>query len=89
MQCQHDEYKNASSKSTILYICKKCKKHTGTAVHQYNLWGKWGGANSVKERDFEHCKKRLAFFLFPAGMSLSKLSLAGNNLIIPGQEEFG
>jgi hypothetical protein len=26
---------------------------------------------------------------FPARMSLTKLSLAGNNLIIPGQEEFG
>jgi hypothetical protein len=38
-----------------------------------------------------HCKKRLpvSFFLSPAGMSLTKLSLAGNNLIIPGQGEFG
>ncbi len=35
-----------------------------------------------------HCKKRLATFPIPAGMSLTKLSLAGNNLIIPGQEEF-
>jgi hypothetical protein len=34
-------------------------------------------------------KKRLAVFLFPAGMSLTKLSLAGNNLIIPGEGEFG
>ncbi len=30
-----------------------------------------------------HCKKRLAIFPSPAGMSLNKLSLAGNNLIIP------
>jgi hypothetical protein len=36
-----------------------------------------------------HCKKRLAVFPSPAGMSLTKLSLAGNNLIIPGQGEFG
>jgi hypothetical protein len=36
-----------------------------------------------------HCKKRLAIFLSPAGMSLTKLSLAGNNLIIPGQGGFG
>jgi hypothetical protein len=36
-----------------------------------------------------HCKKRLAIFPSPAGMSLTKLSLAGNNLIIPGQGEFG
>jgi hypothetical protein len=28
-------------------------------------------------------KKRLSFFPFPAGMLLTKLSLAGNNLIIP------
>ncbi len=34
-------------------------------------------------------KKRLANFPFPAGMSLTKLSLAGNNSIIPGQGEFG
>ncbi len=36
-----------------------------------------------------HCKKRLAVFPSPAGMSLTKLSLGGNNLIIPGQWEFG
>jgi hypothetical protein len=28
-------------------------------------------------------------FPSPAGMSLTKLFLAGNNLIIPGQGEFG
>ncbi len=39
--------------------------------------------------DSVHCKKRLAVFLSLAGMSLTKLSLAGNNLIIPGQGEFG
>jgi hypothetical protein len=39
-----------------------------------------------------HCQKSLAVFLFPAGLSLTKLSLAGNNfntLIIPCQGEFG
>jgi hypothetical protein len=37
-----------------------------------------------------HCKKRLLFFQTPAGMSsLTKLSLAGINLIIPGRGEFG
>jgi hypothetical protein len=38
-----------------------------------------------------HCKKieKLAFFLSPAGMSFAKLSLAGNNLIIPDLGEFG
>ncbi len=33
--------------------------------------------------------KNLAIFASPAGMSLTKLSLAGNNLNIPGQGEFG
>ncbi len=36
-----------------------------------------------------HCKKRLMTFLSPAGMSPTKLSLAGNNLIFPGQGELG
>ncbi len=34
-------------------------------------------------------QKRLAIFPSPAGMSLIKLSLAENNLIIPGQGVFG
>jgi hypothetical protein len=36
-----------------------------------------------------HCKKLLTIFPSPAGMSLTKTFLAGNNLIIPRQEEFG
>ncbi len=36
-----------------------------------------------------HCKKRLAVFPSPAGMSLTILSLAGKNQIFPGQGEFG
>jgi hypothetical protein len=36
-----------------------------------------------------HCKKRLAIFTSPAGMSLTTLSLTQNNLIIPGLGEFG
>jgi hypothetical protein len=31
------------------------------------------------------CKKRLGVFTYPAGMSLTKLSLAVNNSIFPGQ----
>ncbi len=33
--------------------------------------------------------KKLTIFPSPACMSLTKLSLAGKNLIIPGQGEFG
>jgi hypothetical protein len=36
-----------------------------------------------------HCEKKFTIFPSPAGMSLTKLSLAGNNLIILGQGEFG
>ncbi len=36
-----------------------------------------------------HYKKRFAIFPSPAGMSLTKLSLDGNNLIIPAQRGFG
>ncbi len=36
-----------------------------------------------------HCKQRLAIFPSPCGLSLTKLSLTGNNLIISGQGEFG
>ncbi len=35
-----------------------------------------------------HCKKRLKVFPSSAGMSLTILSLAGSNLIIPDQGEF-
>ncbi len=37
----------------------------------------------------DHYKKSLAVFPAPAGMSLTKLSLAGNKLIIPSQGVFG
>ncbi len=36
-----------------------------------------------------HCKKGLAVFPSQAGMSLTKLFLGGNNLIVPAQGEFG
>jgi hypothetical protein len=36
-----------------------------------------------------HCKKRLAIFPSPAGMSQTKLSLAWNNKVFPGQGDFG
>jgi hypothetical protein len=36
-----------------------------------------------------HCKKSLTIFPSRAGISLTKLSLAGKNLIIPRLGEFG
>jgi hypothetical protein len=50
--------------------------------------------NSVRDRSLFisiehaiHCKKRFAILPSPAGMALNKLSLGGNNLIIPVQGE--
>ncbi len=36
-----------------------------------------------------HCKKRLSIFSSPPGKSLTKLSLAENNKIMPDRGEFG
>jgi hypothetical protein len=43
----------------------------------------------VDSEEIVHCKKRLTIFPSPAGMSLTKLFLDGNNLIISCQGEFG
>jgi hypothetical protein len=59
------------------------KKQTRSLYLQYTY------ANEHVQSLTLHCKKRLLFFLSPARMSLTKLSLAGNNLIIPDLEEFG
>jgi hypothetical protein len=42
----------------------------------------------TREPFLVHCKKRLSIFPSPAGMPLTKLSMAGNNLIISDQGEF-
>ncbi len=41
------------------------------------------------ELKIPHCKKELAVFPSPAGMSLIKLFLGGKNLVFPAQREFG
>ncbi len=46
------------------------------------------GTTSRRPRPI-HCKKKLAIFPSPAGMSRTKLFLAENNLITPVQGEFG
>jgi hypothetical protein len=43
---------------------------------------------STRERAV-HCKKSLTIFPSPVGMSLTKLSLDVNNLLIPVQGQFG
>ncbi len=55
-------------------------------------WDKKEIGRRVLSRDSKemrvHCKKGLAVFLSPAGMSLIKLFLGGNNLVFPAQREF-
>ncbi len=59
--------------------------------------GKFYGRNEIVPYFWEnicgigtlHCKKRLEIFPSLAGMSPTKFSLAGNNLFITGQGEFG
>jgi hypothetical protein len=48
----------------------------------------WPVATSGLWRSYT-VKKKLATFPFPAGMSLTELSLGGNNYIIPAEGEFG
>ncbi len=51
--------------------------------HELSRWKKSFWKNEI------HCKKGyLAISPSPAGMSLTKLSLAGKTLIVPGQGEF-
>ncbi len=46
------------------------------------LSGDKGKEVGAKQKDSMHCKKRLLIFPFLAGMSLTKLSLGGNNDVI-------
>jgi hypothetical protein len=50
----------------------------------------WSGIIALIGMDIlhVHCKKRLTINPSPAGMSITKLSLAGNIFVIPGQGEF-
>ncbi len=65
----------------------RSRKHSSCAtLHVLNNWLKvlrsW---NQKAHGKRVHCKKRLAIFPSPAGMSLTKLSLAGN--ILAGKEK--
>jgi hypothetical protein len=50
-----------------------CKKNVRLDEKMYGIMFSWAVLMLV------HCKKRLAIFLSPAGMSLTKLSLLGIN----------
>jgi hypothetical protein len=67
----------------ILKIMRRKKQGQESPLMNRNYWGRSRMKMKV------HCKKRLTIFPSPTGMSLTKLSLARNNIIIPGQREFG
>jgi hypothetical protein len=52
------------------------------ALFEYSMWQASFPDYSYNSATI-HCKKRFAIFPSPTGMSLTKLSLDGNNLIIP------
>ncbi len=58
-----------------VYASFECSVHSTTFIHF--------------RKSSEGKKGRLAIFPSPAGMSITRLSLAKNNLSIPGQGEFG
>jgi hypothetical protein len=64
------------SKAPTPSLCEAAmiKKKTTFSLHVRKF--RWDRVHTAK--------KRLAVFPSPAGMSLTKLSLAGNNLNIPG-----
>ncbi len=72
----------------VLMICPS-RSDTAVFLLVRGLQRPLGVSMDISSIDKIHCKKRLAIFLSQAGMSLTKLSLAGHNLIIPDQEEFG
>jgi hypothetical protein len=68
---------------------KMGRRRTGSDGNQTSYEYSGGSGKRIQLGTVLHCKKRLSFFPYPAGISLTHLSLAGNNLKIPGQEEFG
>jgi hypothetical protein len=69
-----------------IYIVQVCTQYSTTKSSLYEVPL---GFRLKMQPKLLHCEKKLTIFPSPAGMSLTKLSLAGNSLIIPGQGEFG
>ncbi len=57
-----------------------CLKNPPSTVPQGWKWGTFCPVRSFRKLSNKHCKKRLAVFLSPAGMSLTKLSLDGTGI---------
>jgi hypothetical protein len=60
-----------------------------TAQFSLKLAEKYDELHLARQLLIAHCKKSFAVFPSPARMSLTELFLAGNKLVIPGQEELG
>jgi hypothetical protein len=75
----------------LAYSCHRskriAKKDAGHVLFEFLFHGE-AGLCRLSTND-TLIKKGDRLFPSPAGMSLTKLSLAGNNLSIPGQGEFG
>jgi hypothetical protein len=76
---------------SVSFLCKKCTD-LQPGKPEYSLVSSivWPERREGESGDWGslaiHCKKRLAIFPSPAGVSLTKLPLGGNNLIIPAKE---
>ncbi len=74
---------------TVQFINKYSQKYTALFSNMSSAWQHDLNVNAgIIARGF-HTVKKLSFLPSLLGMSLTKLSLAGNNLIIPIQGEFG
>jgi hypothetical protein len=75
----------------LLYLSKKCNSSKHSSDLPFRLYNQMCKC-SLSTEEFAkalHFKKRFGIFPSPAGMSLTQLSLARNNLIIPRLGKFG
>jgi hypothetical protein len=69
-----------------LIIPAQVTSQPGTGMSLTFFYGVWTGEGLVLAVERLHCKKELAVFPSPAGMSLIKLFLGGNNLVFSRPE---
>jgi len=95
--CPKCNYRWTNDLTSSVMNLRKVQPFNGTVPRNTKIWSHAGFRlirGSFKNVGFIpffqrlHCKKWLSIFPSPAGMSLTKISLAGKNLNIPGQREF-
>jgi hypothetical protein len=98
----HETNRNTTETDLVFYVCfgdtlVSYNKDSGRwrghplKIARKKILAKWGKSYDPCCRLMQniHCKKGLAVFPSPAGMSLNKLFLGGHNLVFPAQGEFG